>query len=298
MTEQYVPRFPYVDAALFAGAIPNFQGSIANALHLIEADSTKLAQTRYSGIASGWDCIGVVRYALGHPVEEVRTAFARSVEAEQRVFELRGTDPAFPVTVITIENPKCGPGEPLGTITDQRPLNPSGSKDYSLTNSRGGLRSVYLALIAGDFERAEKIASMLWDPPDAGYLKAKGKFEICTPNDMHLAYAFRELLAGNKPAAINMLGKIRLGERDPQHIKLQAAMIRALITRSDGDFLPALNELLEQHQRRANARTAPECCLCIPALGLAIMALKTGLITPLQLPQDNPYLPMELAQVF
>jgi hypothetical protein len=287
----HMQRIPYLDTARATQALALSQDMIAKSRQRIEDDPTRLVQTRQSGLAGMWESVGLFYYALGYSLADVCLAFCRSAEANQKVFELRGTDPPFPVTVVEIE-PR-GPGQSTGRIVRETPLHPPGTIDYSLTNSRYGLRATYVALVAHDFNRAQTISSLLWDPPDASYLAVNSV--VCTPTDMHLAYAFRELLGGNGQAALGFLDKVAPGGRKHAEIRAQAKMIRALVALDSGVFLHALTELLEWHQQIADEnRASPRYYLCIPGLALTILALKNQLLVPDQLPGGNPFFPREL----
>jgi hypothetical protein len=110
--------------------------------------------------------LGLLRYAAGAPLGEVRGAFRRSAEYTIAVFRMRE-------------------GAPWESAPDVDP---------SLTNSRRALHAMELALAAGARDLAEALARLVWDPPDASYLGPTSV--VCTLEEQRLAYALRDLLLG------------------------------------------------------------------------------------------------------
>ena len=79
-------------------------------------------QVAQSFVASGYETVGLLTYATGYPVEQVRDYFVQAAQAHLKVFELRGTQPPFPVTLVTLD-PNKKPGEP-GFEIERRPMRP------------------------------------------------------------------------------------------------------------------------------------------------------------------------------
>jgi YD repeat-containing protein len=76
--------------------------------------------------------VGFYKYGLGYPFDEIRAAFAEAAAAMLHVFELRGTEEPFQVTILTVD-PGKSEHDPAFVVGD-RQLHPP--KDYSVTNSR------------------------------------------------------------------------------------------------------------------------------------------------------------------
>jgi hypothetical protein len=227
--------------------------------------------------------LGLVRYALGHPLSEVRWSLHLTARALHRVFELRGTTPAFEAMVIEPS------GEP--NVHDARPLHPPGTADASLTNSRRGREALLLALAAGDDQLARAIAPQVWDPEGASYL-GPGSV-VTTTDDQALAYAWRDLLLGKD------LPPIALSSEALQGALLEAAALESLAGRDAPSFLKSLYRLVEWHAEQAvqeEHRHQPDWLLCLPGLALAALAVGRGLVQKEELPGDSPYLPVGLGE--
>jgi hypothetical protein len=289
MSESYTPRFAFLRPDEW---LPNIEGRQAS-IQRTESEPPKRPQIAQSFLASDYETIGQFSYAMGYPMERVREAFTRAAQAYVRVFELRGTEGVFPVTVVQLD-PSKDPGDPARVI-DMRPLHPPGSKDHSLTNSREGLKAVYVALAAGQYGLAERLAALLWDPPDARWLKPKSV--ICTPNEQHLAYAVQKLFVADRAAAESELAKINIRRKDEVPLRFQSTMVRGLAAERPDLFRQGLDELLSWHGAEASLernRYEKLFYLCLPGAGLSALALRRGLVSPSQLPHDNVYLPLEL----
>jgi hypothetical protein len=254
----------------------------------------KLEQIRQSLLAREYEDVGLESYFLGYPLPEVRDAFACAAAADLRVAELRGTEDRFPVVLVTFD-PSFPPGDPRRAV--QKPAHPPGSKDYSLGNSQRNFEAVTWALTAGEYGLARQIASLARDPPKASYLGLSS--EVCTPNDQRIAYAVKHVFAGQAELARAELDRVRPNKRETSsRDNLDVArMVRALAG-DDGDlFLDGLRDLLAWHESRALRKqnnNSPGFFLCLPALGLSALALHRNLIARDQLPDGNPFFPLDL----
>lgn len=229
-------------------------------------------------------------YALGTPLTEVYNYLIEATRWLERVFELRGTSPSFPVTIVTLD-----PASPSGKPRElsREPLHSPEEMDHGLTNSVYGLQAMYLALIVGDWARARHLAEMVWDPPDASYIGPDS--EVCTPDQQRLAYTVKQVILGDSQAALTEISLIN--PKAQVEIKIQATMARAIVTKQGKVFLDSLTDLLAWHRkmalRKANLND-PDFFLSIAGLGLCALALQQGIILREQLPSNNVYLPVEL----
>src|SRR5262245_45848512 len=136
----------------------------------------------------------------------------------------------------------------------------------------------------------------MWDPPKARYIGPNS--EVCTTNQLHLAYALKQLVLGNPEEATRELARIganRPRSPDPETPYL-AKMVRGLAENHCGFFTDGLQELLFWYQKQVDKswnQTNPEMYFCLPAVALCILAMRRGLIEKTDLP-DDPYLPLEL----
>jgi len=291
MKEPQSPRLDYLDIDNTALALANYKRDIPGDLQQIAQGPDNL-QTHYSFLSRKYYAIGLFSYALGYPLSETREAFSHAAKAYVKVFELRGTEPAFPAYSFTYD-PSYPPGHPKSTV-EFRPLHGEDEKDYSRTNSQRNYLAVCVALIAGEHSAADRLASMIWDPPEASYL---GPNSFCTPNDQHLAYALRALFQEDHAAVAAELRKVRPRRRRDEHLAHEARMLRALSGADAESFLEGLASLLVWHERQARSkrnRREVEFFLSIPGLGLSALALRRGVCTIAQFPQDNVFLPIAL----
>ena len=167
--------------------------------------------------------------------------------------------------------------------------------DHSLTNSRTGLTAVYVTLAGGDDRLADKLASLLWDPPDADWLTAKSV--VCTLNNHHLAYAVKNLFGGNPAGVEAELNQVRIMRKDQMPLRFHREMIRSLAASDPAKFLAALKDLLAWHTNEARAaknKFEPVYYLCLPGVGLSSWAVRHGFVSLTELPQGDVYLPLEL----
>jgi hypothetical protein len=236
------------------------------------ADPSVLGQVDHVFAADyALDC-ALVTYALGADPDDVRVWIKRAAFALGEVFRLRGTTPAFPVTV--------------DDGLERQSATPPGKLDASLTNSRRGLLAMQLALVAGDPSLVEQIAAMVGDPPDATYIGPDS--EVCTTEEQGLAYAVKAYLLGQTAVAYFHTAGLA-GSSSP--IREQAVAIDALIDRDQRAFLSVLDELLAAHTEAARDPRRvhePRFLVAIPALALAALANGSGVIDASQL-SETPY---------
>lgn len=254
-------------------------------------------QLEYAMLADHCHDLGLLHYAMGSSYEQVRQYLTEAALAYLRVFRLRGTQPAFSATLV--ELPPVSPNLPATDSSEsamethagevlRRPLHSPGESDYSLTNSRTGLRAMYLALTVGQQDLARRIAELVFDPVDATYIGPNS--EVCTPNEQRLAYALKSHLLANSIENLQLM----LVEH-PQQCLAQAVVIKALNAQNPHAFLSALNQLLSEHQRWAKSDSHRlEGFLCLPGIGLSASGLLEGLIELESLPAENVYLPRPL----
>jgi Immunity protein 49 len=287
--QPYSPRLDYLRPDFWRPNIEGYLLRIGKTLSKTCADP----QASLSGVASGYMTVGLFTYATGYPIEQVRDYFIQAAQAYLKVFELRGTQPPFPVTLVTLD-PSKKPDEP-GFEIERRPMHPPGAVDHSLTNSKKGLSAVYITLAGGDDRLADKLTSLLWDPPDARWLRAKSV--VCTLNDHHLAYAVKYLFAGDAAGVEAELSQVRIMRKDQLPLRFHREMIRGLAAHEPEKFLAALKDLLTWHTKEARAeknKYEPDYYLCLPAVGLSAWAARHGFVSLTQLPHDDVYLPLQL----
>ncbi len=291
MNSDYNPRLDYIDADIATQALRGAEVHIAKLLDLITAERSTLLQTRYSSLASDYESVAWFSYALGFPLNQVRDAFSNAANAHLKVFELRGTEPVFPSYSFQY-NPDFLPGA-TKSKTKFELLHENQVADYSLTNSHKGFIAVCEALISRQDKTANKLAALIWDPPDASYI---GEHSYCTRNDQRLAYALRYVILGPESSAKMELDQLRISVVET-HTGHQATMVRAIATKDAGLFLDGLTGYLSWHRRTAllkQNRWNPEYFICNSGLGLCRLAINRQICVPSDFPQNDIFLPLEL----
>ena len=287
MSDAACPRLGYIDSETAKMALSQFAEDVPKLLEIIAAGRTRLIQTHFSSLASDYESIATLSYGLGLPLATVKDAFRNAACAYLKVFELRGTEPAFPVYSLTYD-PAYPPSDAESLIEFKNITNCK--VDYSLSNSQKNYFAVCQALGVGEDNLADKLAALIWDPPDASYI---GPRSFCTANDHHLAYALRELIHGTAATMEAELKQLKLG-KSQSFIRNQALMLQALATSDRQSFLECLAALLICHEQEAsltrNLRN-PRFFLCLPAMGLCRLALRHRLCALENFPSDNVFLP-------
>lgn len=288
----YSHRIDYLNTDNARYALQTHQEHIPELLAMIKSEPAKLRQIRYSSLASSYNEIALTSYALGYPLDVVAKNLRSAVQAYVEVFRLRGTEPpfeAYEVVPAAQETVTLG-GDPFVI----RPLHDPASKDYSLTNSRKNYYAVCKSLIVGDMSSATELAGVIWDPPGAPYLGKNS--EVCTPNDQRIAYAMRRYYACD-PTGVE--AELRGLSSASTSIGAQATMWRGLVSLDGHLFVNGLDSLIRRHEKEARLkenRFESEFFICIPALGLARLALRDGVCGFHELPSDSVYLPIQLLE--
>lgn len=290
---------PRILRALASG-VGRVAGRIRESLDLIRREPDRLVQTRHSVLAREYRDIAFAFYAVGYPLDEVRVAMAGLALAGLKVVELRGTEEPFLKTVVTLD-----PGDPRRAVV--QPAHPPDARDDSLGNARKNLLYTCAALAAGEFDLAARIAALAGDPPDARWVGPRSP--VCTPNDQHLAYAMKHLLAGGRERALAELSHIRPTGRDAiaaayaydfhgaDHADL-AHLIRALAVGDAGLFGAGLEGLRRWHERvSAEDDASPDLLLSLHGTGLTALAVRRRLIARDRIPDDSPFLARALVEL-
>jgi hypothetical protein len=271
------PRLEYVEAQWAHGVLAALEQDRTDILADATASRRELTQVEYALLAEDCKDIGMLKYALGLPLDETHEALAEATEAYLQVFALRGTQAAFEVAVVT-------DGE-------AKPLREPGATDVSLTNSRRGLRAMYVALIAKGETIAREIAAHVWDPPGATYIGTES--EVCTPDDQQLAYAMKALLLGKKSEALSLLPAPPVSS----FALMQTELIKMLSAGRKEGFMAGLTDLLAWHRWQiadAENRKNIDLFFSVPGLALCRYALGCGLTERGELPGQTVFLPLDL----
>ncbi len=286
MSQSYTKRLEYINVTHNAEVMRSSIKYVSKLTSLIESEPGRLLCTRYSSLFSDYRQIGEDQYALGYSIPEVRQSFILAAEAYLKVLEVRGTEEAFPVYEFVYD--PSYPTESPESFVEFKEIDRG--NDYSLGNSWDSYLAACLAFAVNRDTLARQIAGLIWDPPEASYVRA-GSF--CTPNGQRLAYAFRELIKGSLESSEAELKKVQVQKKEAM-LFYQKKMIRALGNGDPKLFLEGLSLLMESHRKKARRTKDSKDYVCVSGLGLCRLALQQGLCKLEELPQDNVHLPLEL----
>jgi len=244
--EKFTPRIEDLDVPFISDRLEDRIKAKAEAEQSIREEPNKFLQTKINQVFMDCEDIGFYEFGLGYPAKKVRQAFAEAAAACLKVFELRGTEEPFPVVVLTVD-PTKSERDPA-FVTGERSLHPPGARDFSRTNSHDCFRGICIALVSGELTIANKLAALMWDPPNARYIGRES--EVCTTNQQHLAYAVKHLLQNNLPEMAKELQRV-VNRKGQEEVPAMAKMVRTLAEKHDGLFIEGLLELLFWHAKEA-----------------------------------------------
>jgi len=268
-------RLDYIDPVFSQGRLDCWAEQLQKTRDLMAAEPDKLIQTRFSCLKGELQAVAMNAYALGHPLDEVRNYLRQAVEAYEQVVRLRGTDDPFPVTVYTL-NPNLSPTDP--NYARREPGHPPGAKDFSLGNAGSSYRATFLALIAGQPELARRVALQIWDPPKPGWV-GYHKYATCTINEQRLAFALRKVYEGDDEGGLKLVKMIGPTRGERSGVLEQSIMWKGIFERNPTRFIGGLTDLLHVHQKIARQnRAESDKFLCVPGLGISILAVSRGLV--------------------
>ena len=222
----------------------------------------------YAWAAVENDCVLLsgILYGDGTPLDEVRAMLADSARAHLELVRLRGAS--------------------------HDATKPAPSDGYSTGSSRSTFLAMCRAFASGDFSLGRALASFVWDPPKARYLGRGSMFG--SERAQRVAYALRDLLLDKREAAQAHLDPLK---QIPEDLIGEVLMVEGLVRSEPARVLKGLGLELAWHHKEATtpANTKlPTYLLCIPALGLAALALHEAVIEADTLSRNNPDFPVEL----
>jgi hypothetical protein len=151
-----------------------------------------------------------------------------------------------------------------------------------------------LALTVCDVATARELVNLAGNSPNAELVSPQS--EVCTSNQQTLSHALNALLAGDLNQAQVEARKLE-GRKGNRHDKRLGSILGAIA--ADSDVLGELEGLLHnfaKEAKRNEKQLHTNCFLCLPALGLAQLAISLGEIELADLDPDNPYAPPALLQ--
>ncbi len=263
-------RFKDVDRAWLDGLLINFSGYLAKARQDIAQGEARLLQSAQMSVHRSADTMARLRFATNEPVSSIRDLLSESAAAY------------------------------LAVQRDE-------ASHWGRSHSGHSLNALYVTSAIGSLDLARAIAEVTWDPPDSNIIAPDSV--VCTTAEQHLAYAVKGIILDDLEMAAT---EAKLARTTREDLQLQVAMVHALLRRTQAEFLEALVKLLAWNRRLARSsqrqpriervwspptpdlgflKTDP--LLCMPALGLAGLALRMKLLRVQDLPSD-PHFPHEL----
>jgi hypothetical protein len=286
MSYQQEMRLQFVDQKWLKDLLLNRKNYIEKKLQLILTNKDHLAQHHISGLDRDTKTCAYLQYAAGEPLKEVARSFAKAAQAYYELVKLRIAKQGLPVL---LKDPNL---IYLWNVITPESHPEQYCPDHSLTNSRQSLKYLFAIMTVGQWDLAQDIAATIWDPEDASYIDTNS--EVCTIADQELAYAMREYMEGNLNWAYQHLEQVRTIDWE---IIFQAQMLSAILDELPEDLLAKLAEYLKYHQIQALRKEnihEKEYFMCMPAMGLAALAMSKGLVEIAQLPQTDPFFPIAL----
>jgi len=195
-------------------------------------------------------------YALASPLTECRSALEKSVPAFHEVFSRRGTSHYFRTPY------KDGKPLPEETIVED---------GYT---SRDSFQAVLTSLVVEGLDRTQTLVALAGSKPGASLVAPQS--EVCTTNEQTISEALNALVQEDRKRAAGEARKLEV-RKGSQLDKQTAATIVTIAT--GGDAAGEIETLLAFHTRMARARDRWTDCstyLCLPALGLASLAIQLG----------------------
>jgi hypothetical protein len=213
-------------------------------------------------------------HAIGRPLSEVRATLRESLPAFAELFSLRGKSPYLQT--------RYKDGVPL----------PQEQVFHDGYTSVDSFHAALVALITEDIARARALVELAGHSPGAEYVSPQS--EVCTSNQQTLSHALNAVLAQDMDGARRETQKLaaRRGNQLEQQI---AATIAAIADARD--VRTELDALLFYHAKlakRGNSHPNASLLLCLPALGLASLAVQLGQLQHSDLDADNLYAPWGL----
>lgn len=216
-------------------------------------------------------------YALDAPLAECRNALEKSVAAFHEAFSRRGTSHYFHTPY------RDGKPLPEETIVED---------GYT---SRDSFRAILTSLVVQGLQETQTLVALAGSKPGAGLVAPQS--EVCTTNEQTISEALNALVQKDRTRAAGEARKLEV-RKGSQLDKQTAATILAIAT--GGDAAGEIETLLAFHTRIARARDRWTDCstyLCLPALGLASLAIQLGELDPSELDADTLYAPPALLRV-
>lgn len=255
--------FPDLDATWLAALRASYGEALQRHRAVAAVAAPERAMFAWDAVANDGRQLLALDHAAGAPADALRRSLADAARAHFEVVTRRGASGALP---------------------------PGG--DFATGHSRSTYLAICMALAGGDAALARSLAPFVWDPPSASYV-GPGSV-LCTPEQQALADALKHSLLGDDRAAGLALGRVTRisGEGIGELL-----MLRGLVEDDARRFLDGLARQLDAQARlaaEAGPRRLPDGLLCLPALGLAALALRRGCVSVEQLPAGNACFPRDV----
>lgn len=289
MLNEMKPRIPDLDTGHFTKVLQSSLEWIPQLDRILADEPGRLEQSRYASLHSQYLAKAEYQYALGYCLSDVSDSVRKALETWDEILKRRGSDDPF---VLKVQH---NPGAPRQAM-EKSPLHPLTQRDYSIGNSADNYTMICLAMAIGDHGTASRLAPQTWDPNEADYVGRDAEYTSIA--HQAIAYSLRDLYENRPEQALE-----RLHATDPssgwaqKNLLAQAQMLHAVACRDAPSFLRALNMQLDWQGRFAldvKKHFKRWSFLSIHSLGLAAFAVKRDVVEWAALPQDNPFLPIDL----
>jgi hypothetical protein len=215
-------------------------------------------------------------YVIGRPLSETRAGLRESVTAFEELFSRRGQSSYL--------RTRYRDGVPL---PEERVF----EDGYTSVES---FNAALACLVTEPMERARALVELAGHSPGAECVAPQS--EVCTSNQQTLSHALNAVLAQDYKSARHEAQKLAV-RRGSQLEKQIAATIAAIAEARD--VRTELDALLFYHEKLAKRRSNwsdASLFLCLPALGLAGLAIHLGRLNLSDLDRDRMYAPFALLQ--
>jgi hypothetical protein len=262
-------RIPEIDEDWIETMRQSYEGWLARHLAAIPNSSEERLLYAWNAVAGDYRHLAFLFYSAGESLDRVRSLLVETARAHLMMASLRG-----------------------GENGDSTPNKLS---DYSTGNSRDTYLAICMALTAGELDIARSLAPLVWDPADARYVGPRSA--LCTDKQQALAYTLKYLLLDQKDQAEAQVGRLTIVER---YVEGEFLTLSGLVRAKPRRILDGISAALDWHARQAAKKENyrfTEYFLCLPALGLAAYALRLGMLTYEQLPENNVHFPRDLIAI-
>lgn len=278
-------RLPGIDIEQNQEAVNRADAMIDRLTSMLREDPSRLRQTRLASLADHLTDRALLLYAVGQPIELVRSALEAALVPRIEILEGRSSSDGFVFADVNLV-PRPTGGY-LGRIS-------MGAPDLSIGNAQFGHETLLIALSLGKVNEARSIAERIWDPPNAPYV-GKGNFAVYDQSEQLLAYSAGNAILARGARSESALRAL-VWKASDSHVAAEASVLQSLVRGDSTKLIDALANLVRVHSALATMpqnRNRPEYFLCFAALGWGMHALDSRVLVRDEIPWDPHFAPRE-----